>query len=138
MSYTIYNPTTGQIQYTIFGGQINLDSLIYVEGAYNDKEHYIDISTKTPITKPVKPSIYHNWDITNKTWVLDDIRLINNIRLQRNQLLTAIDRVNPVWYSTLTADQQTELQTYRTALLNVPQQSGFPETITWPNKPAWL
>ncbi|OUV22554.1 MAG: hypothetical protein CBC55_04035, partial [Gammaproteobacteria bacterium TMED95] len=28
-----------------------------------------------------------------------------------------------------------EMTTYRTALRNVPQQEGFPSSITWPVKP---
>ena len=49
-----------------------------------------------------------------------------------------VDRVNVVWYNSLTEQQKTELQAYRQALLDVPQQSGFPENIIWPNKPSWL
>ena len=35
----------------------------------------------------------------------------------------------------LTVVKQTEWTTYRTDLLGVPQQAGFPNTITWPTKP---
>jgi hypothetical protein len=38
----------------------------------------------------------------------------------------------------LTTEQQQQLQTYRQALLDVPQQAGFPDTIEWPEKPEWL
>lgn len=33
-----------------------------------------------------------------------------------------------------TAANQTEWNTYRTDLLDVPQEAGFPNTITWPTK----
>jgi len=56
----------------------------------------------------------------------------------RNKLLEKVDRVNPIWYATLTSTQQTELATYRKELLDVPQQSGFPNSILWPSPPAWL
>lgn len=59
-------------------------------------------------------------------------------RQQRNELLSIIDRVNPVWYNSLTYDQQEQLIEYRRALLNVPQQAGFPTQIEWPQKPSWL
>ena len=61
-----------------------------------------------------------------------------SIRTERDQLLFQVDRVNPVWYAALTDQQQTELQTYRQALLDVPQQAGFPTEIDWPAKPTWL
>jgi len=59
-------------------------------------------------------------------------------RKQRNQLLEIIDKINPVWYGTLTDEQKQELVVYRQALLDVPQQPGFPATISWPEKPSWL
>jgi hypothetical protein len=46
--------------------------------------------------------------------------------------------VNPIWYASLTTEQQTQLADYRQALLDVPAQSGFPENVSWPNKPGWL
>jgi len=60
------------------------------------------------------------------------------MRNSRDQLLSAIDRVNPVWYASLTVEQQQELQSYRQHLLDVPQQAGFPTSIEWPAKPTWL
>lgn len=42
---------------------------------------------------------------------------------------------NPLRWADLTTAKQAEWTTYRTALLNVPQQAGFPNTITWPTKP---
>ena len=35
----------------------------------------------------------------------------------------------------LDADTQTEWAAYRQALLDVPQQAGFPNTVTWPVAP---
>ena len=42
---------------------------------------------------------------------------------------------NPLRWAGLTEAKQNEWATYRTDLLNVPQQAGFPNTITWPTKP---
>ena len=60
------------------------------------------------------------------------------IRNLRNTLLAQVDRVNPVWYANLSDEQRNELGAYRAALLEVPQQPGFPDTISWPSKPSWL
>jgi len=126
--YSTYDPDTGVIQ-----------------GYLNDGEHTIDQLT----------NIYVN--IVAGHWDRTQYRVINNevveqsvdldpdqaqakiqARSQRDQLLADVDRVNPVWYATLTSEQQHELATYRLALLAVPQQSGFPVLVNWPAKPTWL
>ena len=59
------------------------------------------------------------------------------IRSQRDQLLLEVDAFvgNPLRWAALSSNEQTAWATYRTALLDVPQQSGFPDTITWPTAP---
>ncbi len=42
---------------------------------------------------------------------------------------------NPLRWADLTTEKQNEWTQYRTDLLNVPQQAGFPNTINWPTKP---
>ena len=67
-----------------------------------------------------------------------DERVGNLVRLTRNSLLgTEVDVLlnNPLLWAELTTEQQNAWTQYRTNLLNVPQQSGFPNTITWPTKP---
>jgi hypothetical protein len=60
-------------------------------------------------------------------------------RLLRNKILQdTVDRVNPIRYAELTDSQRTEIAAYRQALLDVPQQSGWPATIEWPTQPSWL
>jgi len=144
MIYTIYNPTTGQILQTIHGDnadwiQSNLDGKNYVEGDYNAKDYYID--NNQAVAKPTNPSIggqKYNFDYTTKSWIYDTVASATALRKYRNDELTNVDKINPTWYSSLTTDQQTELQQYRQDLLNIPQQSGFPTTVTWPTKPSWL
>ena len=59
------------------------------------------------------------------------------VRSQRDQLLLEVDVFvgNPLRWAALSSNEQTAWATYRTALLDVPQQSGFPDTITWPTAP---
>ena len=54
-----------------------------------------------------------------------------------NILVTVVDPLvsNPLRWADLTSDKQAEWSQYRTDLLGVPQQAGFPNTITWPTKP---
>lgn len=60
------------------------------------------------------------------------------IRAQRDNILaTVVDPLvsNPLRWSDLTADQQQAWADYRRALLDVPQQAGFPQNVSWPVKP---
>ena len=43
---------------------------------------------------------------------------------------------NSLRWGELTDSKQAEWTQYRTDLLNVPQQEGFPTNITWPTKPT--
>jgi len=61
------------------------------------------------------------------------------VRNERDNLLaTVVDPLvsNPLRWADLTSDKQTEWSQYRTDLLGVPQQSGFPHIITWPVEPT--
>lgn len=61
-----------------------------------------------------------------------------NVRSQRNFLLQAeVDLIagNSLRWAALTDAQRAAWTQYRTDLLNVPQQSGFPASVTWPTKP---
>jgi len=59
------------------------------------------------------------------------------MRGERDRRLAQLDTVvsNPLRWAGYTADQQAALATYRQALLDVPQQEGFPVEIDWPVMP---
>jgi len=67
-----------------------------------------------------------------------DAELAADLRAQRNQkLVQEVDPLvtNPLRWGELTDDKQAEWTQYRTDLLNLPEQSGFPNSVTWPTKP---
>ena len=67
-----------------------------------------------------------------------DAELAASLRAQRNEkLFMEVDPIvsNPLRWNDLTEAKQTEWAQYRTDLLNLPEQSGFPNTVTWPTKP---
>ena len=144
MNYTVYNPSTGQILTTFTSVDpdlvnLNLQGKTYIVGLFDSSKYYINNSQAIQIpTKPTNDYIVYNFDWSTKTWIIDVDQTSQNARNQRNQLLTNIDRVNPVWYASLTTEQQQELVVYRQQLLAVPEQAGFPSTIDWPAKPTWL
>jgi hypothetical protein len=61
-----------------------------------------------------------------------------SVRADRdNRLVAEVDPIvsNALRWADLTAAKQAEWTQYRTDLLNVPDQAGFPHSITWPTKP---
>ncbi len=68
-----------------------------------------------------------------------DAELAASLRSQRDQRLAQeVDPIvtNPLRWGELTDAKQAEWTQYRTDLLNLPEQSGFPNDITWPTKPV--
>jgi len=61
------------------------------------------------------------------------------VRAERDDILTnRVDPLvsNPLRWASMTTEQQNSWSQYRTDLLNVPQQSGFPNSVTWPTQPS--
>jgi hypothetical protein len=126
MNFTVYNPETGEILYNLTcndqtTADVNLTNCNFIQGTYSGELYYIE--NNQPIAK---------------TTQLDTNLLAQSVRKNRNQQLDIIDRINPVWYSSLTTEQQSDLVVYRQQLLDVPQQAGFPTQVEWPSKPVWL
>lgn len=137
MNYTIYEHSTGQISFVVTE-QSMIQNRPYIPGNWNANIYYIkDRKAKPYPPTPGNPDNYQ-WDLATETWILDPVRAAANQRRIRDRLLAQVDRVNPIWYASLTAEQQTQLQDYRSALLAVPQQPGFPGEVSWPQRPAWL
>jgi hypothetical protein len=142
MKYTTYEPGSGQILavYSISQSDLvdlNLQQHTWVEGEFSADKYYI--VDGQPVAMPQKPdNPYACFDYATKSWQIDQSAMSHGLRTERNNLLTAVDRVNPVWFNSLTTQQQTELAEYRQALLAVPQQSGFPSQVNWPAKPTWI
>jgi hypothetical protein len=58
------------------------------------------------------------------------------IRAERDALLLEVDAIssNPLRWAELDTPTQALWATYRLELLDVPQQTGFPQTVVWPTK----
>jgi hypothetical protein len=59
-------------------------------------------------------------------------------RAQRDAILRGVVDPfvsNPLRWADLSAAKKTAWAAYRTALLDVPQQSGFPNAVVWPTAP---
>ena len=86
----------------------------------------------TPRPATTMPQIYpstHLWHEPTQSWMFDTTA----IRHYRDNLLAASDHM--ALPDAPTGDQQAWLN-YREDLRNLPQQAGFPNSITWPTKPS--
>lgn len=87
-----------------------------------------------------RPTINHNW--SGDAWVLDTELLTQQIRRERNKKLFFSDwTILPD--SPLTAEQQTEAQTYRQALRDMIAGLDFStvqsiDDVTWPTTPSFI
>ena len=144
MIYTVYDPITGKIQCTITGNSsvdlaLNLEGKTYIEGNYDDKHYYIVDGQAVP--KEPDPSttmVKYQFDDTAKQWIINQSATERLARTHRDIMLGIVDKINPVWWQSMTAEQQAEVGQFRQALLDVPQQAGFPTNIVWPIKPSFL
>lgn len=96
-------------------------------------DQYAELMTAQSSGKWITPDANGNPQATDPP-ALDTDELAAIARTQRDTLLTECD-----WTqgndSPLDAATKTLWATYREVLRNVPQQSGFPATVTWPDAP---
>ncbi|MGB1154093.1 MAG: phage tail assembly chaperone [Paracoccaceae bacterium] len=67
-----------------------------------------------------------------------DEEAANAVRAERDwKLANEVDPIvsNPLRWNDMSAEEQAAWAQYRTDLLNVPQQEGFPHNVVWPTKP---
>ena len=91
-----------------------------------------------PDGHPLKSWTWDGSTMTKPTGTEDNI-LAFDARERRNELLgTQVDPIvcNGLRWDALTEDQRIEWAQYSQGLLDVPQQDGFPQSITWPTKPS--
>ena len=63
-----------------------------------------------------------------------DTVLAASARQKRDRIIAATDYLVTPDYP-IEPDRLAKVKTYRQALRDIPEQSGFPRTITWPEKP---
>lgn len=117
------------------------ESVGYWQGNSEPSEEALASHPEGTIEVPLKPSYLHTFDGTN--WIaptqekLDEVEAAS-VRYTRNLLLeNEVDSLvnNPLRWAALSDAAQTAWTTYRTALLDITEQAGFPHNVTWPTKP---
>ena len=110
----IEHPMHGWIPYTLNPADIKNDDLLASMALADDVAAYVP---------PTQAEI--------------DAEIAKKVRADRDERLNEVDAVagNTLRWAALDAATQVEWATYRTALLEVPQQAGFPNDAVWPTKP---
>jgi len=89
----------------------------------------------------LQPSALHK--MVDGKWVAPtqaeiDASVAAQVRMQRDSLLaTEVDPIasNVLRWSSLSEEEKQAWADYRQALLDIPQQEGFPHSVVWPTKP---
>jgi hypothetical protein len=89
---------------------------------------------RADLKQPDDSVIRHSIAVNGKEY--ESIFAAARARDQRVELLAAADVLIHKAEDTGQADRLPALRAYRQALRDVPQQDGFPNTISWPTMPA--
>jgi hypothetical protein len=95
------------------------------------------VSNGAVVNMPPKPTGNYIFSYSLKTWVPDIKGAEKDALKKRDQLLASgPDRVNPMWWESMSAAEQSEVSQYRQALLDITNQFGYPLDIEWPPLPS--
>ena len=90
-----------------------------------------DLFTGEVDTDQVGQPLYGNeWEVSYTAQNMEQATAESNVRARRDSLLQETD-----WMALSDVTMSSEMTTYRQALRDIPAQSGFPFSVTWPNKP---
>jgi hypothetical protein len=95
--------------------------------------------TDDAVEVSIRPDPYY--DYVDGAWTINTEReyayLADDVRAKRAEKLQEVDQIagNALRWAELTAEQQAAWSQYRTDLLNITDQAGFPHNVTWPTKP---
>jgi len=102
---------------------------VFVDGNY-DINYYLDQGVV--VKQPEQPSTLHMFDFQTKTWIFSS----SAIKGKRASLLEQSDWTDTLSSKTRLGDNlYSQWQTYRQALRDIPQQSGYPQNVVWPTAP---
>lgn len=106
-----------------------------LEGKANYTAQYIENGEVVDLPeKPTGDYFVFNYD--TKEWEFDTVSADLKAKKKRDKLLAeGPDRINPMWWSTMTQEEQQSWTEYRQALLDITSQPNYPQEIIWPIKP---
>ena len=86
------------------------------------------------VAMPPKPNGCYVFNYATKQWDQDFDKQTNEIKNQRDQLLSQSDWTQ-IPNNPLTIAKQQEWASYRQQLRDIPSQSGYPFNVIWPVQP---
>ena len=128
----IRNAVSQNVENTKFEVEINHPEYGWIPYTLNPEDTDMTVNNDDLVTL-----IGSNFDAFSQSDA--DVKTAYKIRFTRDSLLEGeVDRMisNHIRWATLTTTQQNAWTQYRTDLLNIPQQSGFPNTVNWPEQPV--
>ena len=127
MVWVVYNNATGKIIHAASNEELAVQNRSVGESIMNFPDEGFEICD----SKKVQDGA-----------LVEDTELIEflagfTVRDRRNEELEEMDKIitSPLRWDALTDEKKAEWAQYRQDLLDVPQQSGFPLNINWPEKP---
>lgn len=113
------------------------DPLSIIPSDFSDRYHKL-VELDAELVDEV---YYQKWAVVEKTdeeKTEYENKMADAGRDIRNSLLLEVDKVtsNPLRWASLSEETQQAIADYRLALLDVPQQEGFPFEVVWPKNPS--
>ena len=88
------------------------------------------------VDMPEKPYGEYVFNYDTKQWEFDAVTADLKAKQKRDKLLAeGPDRISPMWWSSMTTQEQMAWTQYRQDLLDITGQADYPEFIVWPIKP---
>ena len=88
--------------------------------------------------RSARPNVYYNWK--DEAWVLDSVRLWEEVRKERNIKLAMCDWTQAADHSSpLSNDKKTKWSTHRQTLRDLPattDMTTWPDDFSWPVEPS--
>jgi Phage tail assembly chaperone protein len=139
INYTIYEGQTGEVITTgIAQKESDVVNLLSDTQQYLLEKSYFNqyIENGIIVNMPLRPEGEYIFDYSKKEWVFDVETAIKKALYKRDQLLLdGPDRISPMWWSSMTPEEQQAWIDYRQALLDITEQPNYPQEIVWPTKP---
>ena len=101
--------------------------------SYNQATH--KIICRIDITTSPWSEVWHILEMVKEEQETVLIAESERIRSQRDSFLADMDSISSIRWAMMAKTQQTAWKKYRQALLDVPEQSGFPFAVNWPLLP---
>ena len=137
IDYTVYDENTGRIIRTGYCPEdqyeIQAQGYSVALGSYTCDKYYWEGGFNEI---PEKPEGEYVFNYASKQWEFDAVAADSKAKQKRDQLLAeGPDRINPMWWSSMSVVDQEAWTQYRQDLLDITSQTDYPEFIVWPIKP---